>query len=270
MTARRGLALFVGTVVWSSAAPARANEPILLPEVRGYVDMGGGVGIAQGDFARFAPQTSPSWNVQFGVGPKRYPVTFGLGTGAMVTASRSYAGPSGTWIHNGEIDFGPTTVTQRTELRHVELMVRLEPDWIRVRPFVELTGGVAQFWTTTTMQANWTGGVLDDTENAKDTALFYGLGAGLIVVPFRPMVFASTDEQRAQGMGPDTGSVGFALTLGVRLVRGTAIDYAAPETPTGQSTTLAPERSTLQLLAPYALLTFSLRTPDRPRPAPPP
>src|SRR5882672_11672603 len=91
-----------------AAAPAVGQEHVhvVVLNARGYVDVGGGAWVPQQDFARQG-SAAPGWSIQFGVGPKRWPFTFGVGAGAIATGSRSDAGPSGVWVHDGVVDFGP-------------------------------------------------------------------------------------------------------------------------------------------------------------------
>jgi hypothetical protein len=237
------------------APPSAAATNVVTLDARGYVDVGGGAWLPQGDLARQG-SAAPGWAVQFGVGPKRLPFTLGLGAGVVTTASRTDPGPTGVWVHDDTIDFGPTTIGRAVELRHVELVLRLEPDWARLRPFLEATGGVFQSWTVTTMTADWTGGVLDAREDARGWTPAYGLGGGLVLTPFRPLQVGP----RADGTGG--GSIAVALTLGVRVVRGGELAVATPESPDGSSTMLSPARAALAAVAPYALLTFAFRSAD--------
>lgn len=251
----RSVACVVVALAALASARASAQTRAVAPQARGYLDVGAGGWVPRGDFARYGAGTV-GWSLQLGAGPKRYPVTVGLGAGVVTTASRSDAGPTGVWVHDGVVDFGPTTLTRSVELRHVELVLRLEPDWRRVRPFVEATGGVFQYWTTTSMSADWTGGVLGGGEAARDFAPAFGLGGGVILSPLRPWRVAP----RADGTGG--GEVALALTLGVRLVRGGGIAVATPVTLDGASTTLAPAHTALDAVAPYALLTVNFRSTD--------
>jgi hypothetical protein len=248
----RSVACVVAALAVLVTTGASAETQVL---ERGYADAGLTVWVPQGELARH-DATTTGWSLQFGAGPKRLPLMLGLGAGALRTASRSDAGPRGVWVHDDTTDFGPTTVLNTVELRHVELILRLEPDWPRVRPFLEGTAGFCQYWTTTTMSADWTGGVVGGGESAADYAPAFGLGGGLIVSPLRPLRVAPGAD------GTGGGELALALTLGVRLVRGGGLAVATPLTPDGASTTLAPARAALDAVAPYASLTVNFRATD--------
>lgn len=194
------------------------------------------------------------WNLQMGLGPKKYPLTLGLEVGAMLVSRRSYAGPDDTvLISDGHIDFGSTTIRNSTELRHADLILRFEPDWRWFRPFLEVTAGTLQAWTTTSLSFDVTGGARG-FEYPGQLAGTYSAGAGVTVAPFPLILVANQDGTH--------GSATLALTAGIRWLGGTPITYADP---TAAGTDLAPSKQGVRMVVPYLLLCLSFRSADRPR-----
>jgi hypothetical protein len=225
----------------SLARPAHALEG------RAYVAFAGQAGIARGEMSRLVPGLTPGWDFRFGAGLRGIPLTVGLGGGALSYSSQSFAGPSGVFSRGDEIGFGPTTIVRSTEMRHFDLVARLEPEWRWVRPFAEATVGTAQFFVSTRLSTDWQGLELDSAESSKSPTLGWGWALGLNVEPFR--IYA----------GPQ-GTLGLAFSAGVRGFDSLPVGYSVhlPNDPQGR---LVAVRSRFQMLAPFLGLTIVSRSP---------
>jgi hypothetical protein len=226
----RPLAL-LALVLWATESEAHALEG------RAYVSLDGQVGVARGEMGQRLPGTNPGWDFRFGVGLRGIPLTLGLGASALTYSSQSWDGGSrGLVIRDGDIGFGPTTWVRTAEMRHFDVVLRLQPEWRRARPFVEVSAGTAQFFIGQSLSTDWQGLVLESSEASRPLAFAWGWGAGLEVEPWR--IYS----------GPE-GTLGLAISVGVRGRRSLPAEYAVPSRdPQGA---LVAARTALDMVAPF-------------------
>ncbi|HVU02398.1 MAG TPA: hypothetical protein VHE30_11630 [Polyangiaceae bacterium] len=122
----------LGVTLSLFAEPARAAEPL-----RGYGEIAGEFGFASGPLRQGALPVAPGYMVEFGVGPRALPLTLGVRAGVLLLDQETLSGAIGS-------DSG--AVTRSTELRHAALVLRLQPDFRWVRPFVTAEVGFGALW----------------------------------------------------------------------------------------------------------------------------
>jgi hypothetical protein len=120
----------------------------------------------------------------------------GLGAGEFVLDTRTERDGFGVFGSSDEIGIAPNDVVRSTTVRHVELELRLEPNWRFVRPFVTGYAGVAALWASVSDRTG-----TDETQ--LDAALLQGVSVGLAIEPFGRRRYPS-----------GAGAIG--VTLGVR------------------------------------------------------
>jgi hypothetical protein len=213
-------------------------------EGRAYVAVDGQVGVARGEMARLAPAVTPGWDFRFAAGLRGIPLLVGLGGGALTYSSRSFAGPTGVFGRGDEVGFGPTTLERTTEMRHFDLLLRLEPEWRIVRPFVEGTIGTAQFFTAYRLSTDWQGLDLSATEHGKGIAFAWGWAVGLNVEPWQ--IYSGRQ-----------GTLGLVISAGLRGFDSRPVDYAIDD-PQGR---LLAARTPFEMLAPFVGVAIISRSP---------
>jgi hypothetical protein len=222
-------------------------KPAGAVEGRAYVAFDGQAAVARGEMSRLVPGLTPGWDFRFGVGLRGIPLTVGLGGGALAYSSQSFAGPSGIFSRGDEVGFGPTTLDRSTEMRHFDLLVRLEPEWRWIRPFAEATVGTAQFFVSTRLSTDWQGLELESAEASKSPTLGWGWAVGLNVEPFQ--IYSSPQ-----------GTLGLAFSAGLRGFDSLPVQYSVPLPNDPQGRFLA-ARSRFQMLAPFFGVVLVSRSP---------
>lgn len=154
---------------------AQGGEPL-----RGYGAVEGAVGFSSGSLLGKAGIT-PGWQFEFGVGPRVLPLTLGVAMGE--------------WFLQNE---NSAASVYSVDVRHVDLVLRLEPDWRWVRPFVSASVGVAALYLTPT------GDFGHEDAEQQDLALNRGLSLGVDL------------ELWGRRRNGENGTGALTLTLGVR------------------------------------------------------
>jgi hypothetical protein len=108
-----------------------------------------------------------------------FPVMFGLGGGVMFWASSSRSGPRVTSFDGGNLSFSSTSVQRTIELRHAELIARVQPWWGLARPFVELELGLAAVWHASYWSDDATGKTIARSEQQRSVNVLFGAGLGV-------------------------------------------------------------------------------------------
>jgi hypothetical protein len=217
-----------------------------------YLDAGGLLGIPSGELAKQTSKTAFGFGFHFGVGGlKGIPLTFGLGMHEEYLASYSQSLGWGYVQYGDKSGFGQVTLSRGLEVRHFDAILRLEPDWHWVRPYLELIGGTSQIFATWSISATL-GSKLQEGESSGNLSWSWGYGAGIRVEPWRSME------------GP-RGSLSWVITLGVRRMYAGHLRYQEPSTSTidGQRTTVF---STViphfEMVEPYLLVGLAFWSPD--------
>jgi hypothetical protein len=191
------LLVFTGLATVSVSAHA---DPVRAQLV-GEADVGYMSGIRTGGSA-----VAPGFQFEVTGGPKRLPFMLGVSGGVYYPGS----GSSNSAAYDGDHGYS-------LELRHIELTMRLEPDWERVRPFASASMGYAS--------AVLTRGSGDNEEDTElDGALIRGVSLGLDFEPWK-----------RSGNG---GAVVF--TVGVRGWETGQLRYDFPDIPSGAVRVVSP------------------------------
>jgi hypothetical protein len=182
-----------------------------------FVDAGVLAAWPQGNLAGPFGDIHAGVSLHFGVGLRKIPIAFGIGFHeTSLTGGASASSDSGIYDVNGQTGFGRLYLSQSATVRHFDAFVRLEPDWRRVRPYLELLGGTSQIFVVSSLSAT-IGGILDTTETNGDLTWEWGYGAGIHCEPLRPWVF-------------QTGSISLVLSAGVRWMYAGPLRYLGART----------------------------------------
>ena len=194
----------------------------------------------RGNFARHAPGTASGVGLQALYTSPKTPFSLGLGAYVMGISSRSFDEGSGILYLDGEWIVGPTRTHQSTDMRMLDLVVRIEPPWTRLRPFAEVTVGTAQYFTVWERESVLTADTFAMDERADDLTWSTGFGVGVNIEPWR----------RKQVVGDALGA--WVFTIGARWMRGGQISYVDPAVmdTTGGLTT-AREGAFLEMVVPF-------------------
>jgi hypothetical protein len=178
---------------------------------------------------------------------RKWPLLFGLGIGVTYLDYSSQAGPREGFVFKQD-----TTLSRSLELRHVDLIVRVQPWWGRVRPYVEGSFGLAGLWDASAWTAS-DGTTLDSSEKQRSVSYLTGASVGLDVVLWT----LSDDELDATHL---------LLSVGARRL------YTGPMTWTwvvlsqgSDEARLSSVRERMRLWQPFVSLSLSFGT--KPRPA---
>jgi hypothetical protein len=214
---RLACALLVSLACESGAtkAAAEVHEPkiIVVPIFeRLFVDAGVLAAWPRGDLTGPFGDVHPGVSLHFGVGLRKIPIAFGIGFHeTSLTGGSSASSDTGIYDINGQIGIGRLYLSQSATVRHFDAFVRLEPDWRRVRPYLELLGGTSQIFVVSTLSATF-GGQLDSTETNGDLTWEWGYGGGIRCEPLRPWLYP-------------TGSISLVVSAGVRWVNAGPLRY---------------------------------------------
>jgi hypothetical protein len=250
----RSLVLLLVAGAATSAHAADGEKKLVFPG-RLYVDLGAYAAVPRSTMTRDFDGTLTGFSFAFGIGRKGIPATLGLAAHETLMSTSSWrTGASGVFIYNGQTGFGDLYLKRRLDVRGADLVLRLEPESWRVRPFVELRGGFLQIHCTWTLDATVVLGdpPLDEREETGNLTWSWGYGAGL----------------RIQIHRSDFGSVGdilFLVTLGVRAVHAGALRYLEPRTAQvgGQPTySFAIAQPAFRSLEPFILIGLESRSPS--------
>lgn len=213
-------------------------EPEQDPKPRGYV----GHATLSGELAVIDPvvqETERPMAIGFGVevvaGPPDIPVLGGLGAGFLTLASSGHEGPATTT--------GSVEVNRSLELRHAELLVRVQPRVWRLRPFVQGFVGVMALWDDASVEAD-SGLTDEEVDEQMSAGLLYGAAGGVSIDLW-------TTKQ-------DGESVGLALTLGVRRWFTTDMDRWQAVGDAGGTVVLDDVQAPLRAWVPFAGLSLTL------------
>ena len=169
----------------------------------------------------------------------------GLGAGLLVFGTTRKPGPGVLWSDGSSLAFTTSEIVRSTELRHAEAVVRFEPFFWRVRPFVEAYLGFAVVWSTAKL-VGADDAVIESAERQHTIAMMYGATLGL--------------NWNVVGARPGTSMMRVDLTAGIKRLMTTAtdsIDYAQGE---GSRVVVNPDRSPLGMWAPLLGITLVMDT----------
>ena len=236
------------------AAAAESPEPkvIVVPIFeRLFLDAGVLAAWPRGNLVGPFGDAHAGVSLHFGVGLRKIPVAFGIGFHETSLTGGSYASSdTGGYDINGNIGFGRLYLSQSVTVRHFDAFIRLEPDWRRIRPYLELLGGTSQIFVVSTLSAT-VGGTLDTTETNGDLTWEWGFGGGIRCEPLRPWFFP-------------TGSISLVLSAGVRQMYAGPLHYLGTHTEwvDGRTQTVADlHESNYRTIEPYLTIGFSSRGP---------
>jgi hypothetical protein len=236
------------------AANAEVAEPktIVVPVFeRLFIDAGALAAWPQEKLAGPFGDAHAGLSLHFGVGLRRIPIAFGIGFHETSLTGRTIASSdTGLYDINGRVGMGRLYLSQSATVRHFDAFVRLEPDWRRVRPYLELMGGTSQIFVTSTLSAT-VGGELDSSETNGDLTWAWGYGAGVHVEPFR----TSTSP---------AGSLSLVISAGVRWMNAGPLRYLATASQSigGEMQTVASlNEANYRTVEPYLTVGFVARGP---------
>jgi hypothetical protein len=251
---RRRSLLWSLVLLWNAGTTtlARADEPEPKPGFRGrlYADLGGYLAIPRGPMTRDFDGALTGFSFGFGVGLRSIPATLGLAAHETLASTKKWkTSESGAFYYNGRTGFGDLTLGRRLDVRGLDLVLRVEPEDWRVRPFAEIRGGILQMYCTWRLDATVTdgSGPLGETEETGNIAWSWAYGGGLRVQVYRQ----------------DFGSVGdvvWLVSLGVRAVHSGDLRYLEPRTSQG-TTAFAISQPAFQSLEPFLLIGLESRSP---------
>jgi hypothetical protein len=204
---------------------AAATDDARAEGIRGQVGLGAEVGVIS---ALRGPENAlrPGLNLEFGIGPKKLPFTFGIGAGVLfLDRTSTYVG---TNIHSdgSTITIAPVNYVESLEFRRLELVFRVQPDFRYVRPFVSASAGYAAV-TFSQSEGN------DYHREAQlSDAFVRGLAAGVDIDPFKRF---------------QNGKGALVITAGVRAWETGPMDLHSPDTPSGA----------LRVISPFVALTVA-------------
>lgn len=238
--------LLVGLVVLglsTGSAAVRAEDA-----AEGPFDQGLGVASLSGDGALLQPsgyrrKLMPGGGLSLQViGRQRtWPVMIGVGGGVLHFLPNGQAGPRLTLDGMRSVD---TRVSRGLDMRHVELIVRVERFWGAVRPFAEGSVGVAVLWSTARLLGAHDAELGSGDKQRNITALF-GLSLG---VDFRLW---------SSGKGRH-GTWDLVMTTGIR--RWWTSGFVLPSYHTNEAGRLQIDQSRrgLGLWMPFVALSFAI------------
>lgn len=236
--------------------PAQAAETTIRGvSGRLYADLGTHAVVPSGPMTRHFDQTMLGFSFEFGVGLRGIPLTLGLGVYEDLMGSDSWAtGESGLWIYDGNVVLGDLYLGRHLDVRGIDLVVRLEPETWRFRPFLELRGGIAQIHCTWTLQATVPELLLVDQvveqEKTGNITARWGYGAGLRIEAYR---LPPARE----------GTLALIVSLGIRRSHAGSLRYLEPAgSRVGPTTTYAFAIAQPPFVAwePFLLLGFESRS----------
>jgi hypothetical protein len=177
-----------------------------------FVDAGVLVAFPRGALSGPLGEVHSGVALHFGVGLRRIPLAFGIGFHETSLSGAEYASSDvGIWVVNGNVGVGRLYLSQSASIRHFDAFVRLEPDWKRFRPYLELLGGTSQIFVTSTASDSLGNRVATD-ETGGDLSWEWGYGAGIRIEPLA-------------AWGNPRGSLSLVVSLGIRRVAAGSIHY---------------------------------------------
>lgn len=135
------------------------------------------------------------------VAPPHVPLLLGLGAGNLWLSTSSQRGPDVTVRDDFERFRSTTTIERSLEIRHFEAVVRLQPYFGRVRPYLEGSFGLGVLWQGADLEDD-AGNVLARQDRQRKATWISGGAAGLDIALHQP-----------------DGDGGFCLSLGVKGLR---------------------------------------------------
>jgi hypothetical protein len=155
------------------------QRPFFAPEGRGVVTLAGELEIV--DPSKLTPAghvLAGGLSVQAVLGLEPWPFMVGLGAGFLRFAERDLSSPRAGNLEDDPYVVGTTRPVSTSELRHAELVLRIEPWWGRVRPYAEGIFGFATLWDTSVVQDDRNNDIVTRDEQ-RSIALLYGVSAGV-------------------------------------------------------------------------------------------
>jgi len=119
-----------------------ADSPMKQVNGRLYFGADATVAATRDDY-KFVTPYAPGWNMQFGLALNNWALSLGLSAGVYRLSGSSVDGGLQANVSNGDFIIGTTTYARSVDVRHADLVLRFEPQWILFRPFVEATIGTA-------------------------------------------------------------------------------------------------------------------------------
>jgi|GEM_PF-3405588 len=238
------LALTAASLALPCVAVA-ADSPMKQVNGRLYFGADATVAATRDDY-KFVTPYAPGWNMQFGLALNNWPLSLGLSAGVYRLSGSSVDGGLQANVSNGDFIIGTTTFERSVDVRHADLVLRFEPQWILFRPFAEATIGTAQFFTQSSKSVG--GEVVREGETARDLSYLLGASAGVAIEPFRPFF----EDER--------GTLSVAFNFGVRWSKSGDLHY-----PDSVDTNLANNASIdgpVRLVSPYVGIYIVSRSPN--------
>lgn len=179
-------AAWLAVCLVASSAQARATDPVFdtRPDPRT-------IGTAVGSLVLDVPMLSPDdahpryvpgvgFSFQIVGGRERWPFMFGLGGGILLFDGSSQSGSlTGYQGADASFTFATTEHVTTSEIRHAELVVRFQPYWGVVRPFLELSAGLGVLWHGDRLENSATGETIANHDQQRSAGVLFGAALGL-------------------------------------------------------------------------------------------
>lgn len=186
----RSYAAAVALVASLFASPATGSdtEPPFVDPVQDPKTRGTGVGSVALDMGILDPDTThEKYHLGFGfnvqvVGGRAgwWPFMFGLGGGFITFDSTTQDGPTTGYVdEDGSFGIATTTDHRSVEIRHAEAIVRIQPWWGRVRPYLEGAVGLAVLWHASSLRRTTSNDVIADSDEQRDASVLFGCTLGV-------------------------------------------------------------------------------------------
>jgi hypothetical protein len=104
-----------------------------------------------------------------------WPFMFGLGGGFITFDSTTQDGPITGYVDDdGSFGIATTSDHRSVEIRHAEAIVRIQPWWGRVRPYVEGAVGLAVLWHASSLRNTASNEVIAYADEQRDASVLFG------------------------------------------------------------------------------------------------
>lgn len=205
------------------------------------------VGFLDPDGTQSNRDGSVGFSMQIVTKRTRRPAMIGLGGGLMLFGGSAERGPTAASVDaDGSLVIGRTTESRSTQLRHAELIVRVEPFWGVVRPFAEGSFGLAVLWQSAKLTDS-SGDDLLVQERQRDFGALFGVAAGLDI----PLLSLWPKQSYASDL---------VLSLGCRRLYTSRMERPTHEVAADMSPRARDVRSGLAIWQPFAALAISFDT----------
>jgi hypothetical protein len=178
-------------------------------------------------------------------GRHTWPFMIGLGGGILIFDASSARGPSiGYTCQDNGFVCCRTTIDRSVEIRHAEFLLRVQPFWGVVRPFVEVALGFAALWHFNSLNDQY-GGTIASRDEQLSVSFLYG---GTLGIDWR---------LHSSGPGP-SWTADIVLTTGVTRYYTGAMERPRYLADIDQQPTVTKLDAPLSLWMPFVAIAISL------------